>query len=58
MKSILDNSFQYTASFQTDLRKKFAQIRRQMRKDQQPTEADTAKVFPIKKQRVGEIRQE
>ena len=58
MKSILDSSFQYTSSFQTDLRKKFAQIRRQMRKEQPPTPPETAKVVPMKKQRVGEIRQE
>ncbi len=31
MKSILDNSFHYTPSIRTDLRKTFAKIRRQQR---------------------------
>lgn len=31
MKSILDSSFHYTPSIQTDLRKTFAKIRRQQR---------------------------
>lgn len=31
MKSILDRSFQYTPSAQTDLRKTFARIRRELR---------------------------
>jgi len=31
MKSILDRSFQYTPSAQTDLRKTFARIRREQR---------------------------
>jgi hypothetical protein len=30
MKSILDPSFRYTSSFNTDLRKKFARIRRDL----------------------------
>jgi hypothetical protein len=33
MKSILDPSFRYTASFNTDLRKTFARIRDDRRKD-------------------------
>lgn len=33
MKSILDPSFRYTASFNTDLQKTFARIRRDHRKD-------------------------
>ncbi len=33
MKSILDPSFRYTASFDTDLRKTFARIRRARRQD-------------------------
>jgi hypothetical protein len=37
MKSILDPSFQYTPSVETDLRKTFARIRREMRKSQQAT---------------------
>jgi hypothetical protein len=37
MKSILDPSFRYTKSVETDLRKTFARIRRELRK-QQPQE--------------------
>ena len=33
MKSILDSSFRYTPSFDTDLEKTFARIRRELRKD-------------------------
>ncbi len=33
MKSILDPSFRYTASFNTDLRKTFARVRRDFRVD-------------------------
>jgi len=33
MKSILDPSFRYTASFNTDLRETFARIRRYERRD-------------------------
>lgn len=32
MKSILDRSFHYTTSVETDVRKTFARIRREMRK--------------------------
>ena len=35
MKSILDPSFRYTRSFETDLRKSFDRIRREQR-EQQP----------------------
>ena len=42
MKSILDSSFRYTNSVETDLRKTFARIRRQQRTDQQvQTKVDT-----------------
>jgi hypothetical protein len=44
MKSILDPSFQYTASFNTDLQKTFARIRRDHHKDADrpvPATADT-----------------
>lgn len=37
MKSILDPSFRYTKSVDTDLRKTFARIQREMRKQQQPS---------------------
>jgi hypothetical protein len=33
MKSILDPSFRYTPSFNTDLQKTFARIRREVRRD-------------------------
>ena len=39
MKSILDPSFRYTKSVETDLRKTFARIRRELRKESQPTAA-------------------
>jgi hypothetical protein len=35
MKSILDPSFQYTNSVETDLRKTFAKVRRALRKQHQ-----------------------
>ena len=35
MKSILDRSFRYTSSVETDLRKTFARIRREQRAQQQ-----------------------
>ena len=35
MKSILDPSFRYTRSVETDLRKTFARVRRELRKQQQ-----------------------
>ena len=35
MKSILDPSFRYTDSVGTDLRKTFAKVRRELRKQQQ-----------------------
>ena len=34
MKSILDPSFRYTASFNTDLRKTFARIRHERRQEE------------------------
>jgi hypothetical protein len=37
MKSILDPSFRYTKSVETDLRKTFARIRRELRKQSEPT---------------------
>lgn len=51
MKSILDPSFRYTASFNTDLRQTFARLRREQRKDidtQLPAAADApANVSPM-----------
>ena len=52
MKSILDPSFRYTKSVDTDLRKTFARIRREQRKVEQSQAAAEAeaknKVLPIK----------
>ncbi len=43
MKSILDPTFHYTSSANTDLRKTFARVRRELRKQQQTTsETDAA----------------
>jgi hypothetical protein len=49
MKSILDRSFRYTKSVDTDLRKTFARIRREQRlQGQLPSlEEDSTKVVPI-----------
>jgi hypothetical protein len=41
MKSILDPTFHYTSSANTDLRKTFARVRRELRR-QQATSGDTA----------------
>ena len=41
MKSILDPSFRYTSSVETDLRKTFAKVRRELRKHQ-PHNANVA----------------
>ena len=48
MKSILDPTFRYTSSANTDLRKTFARIRRENRKQsQQENSENTPKVTPI-----------
>ena len=47
MKSILDPSFRYTKSVETDLRKTFARVRRNLRKQQQ--EQSTVGVDVIRK---------
>jgi hypothetical protein len=50
MKSILDSSFRYTKSVDTDLRKTFARIRREQRKqaELQGAGEDLRKVFPMR----------
>jgi hypothetical protein len=52
MKSVLDRSFHYTPSVQTDIRKTFARIRRELREEQRAREAAELeaklKVSPIK----------
>lgn len=54
MKSIFDRSFRYTSSAETDLRKTFARVRRQLRDEQDQialVEAEVkAKVSPIRQQ--------
>ena len=51
MKSILDPAFRYTSSANTDIRKTFARVRREMRRQSPASsrdDADTAvKVTPI-----------
>ena len=51
MKSILDPSFRYTTSTQTDLRKTFAKVRRELQLQQQAQKVAEAearrKVSPI-----------
>lgn len=47
MKSILDPSFRYTKSVETDLRKTFARVRRELRKEQQTVLATN--VQPIRR---------
>jgi hypothetical protein len=51
MKSILNHSFRYTKSIDTDLRKTFARVRREQRQQAGAHEAgdSPAKVFPIGK---------
>jgi len=58
MKSILDPSFRYTKSVETDLRKTFARIRREQRKQQQEVEATVSsevmrKVLPFHSRKAG-----
>ncbi|HVF63946.1 MAG TPA: hypothetical protein VNE58_08130 [Casimicrobiaceae bacterium] len=47
MKSILDPTFSYTPSTSTDLRKTFARVRREMRKQARIDAEASAKVSPI-----------
>lgn len=47
MKSILDPSFRYTPSASTDLRKTFARVRREMRRQERLDVESTAKVSPL-----------
>ena len=54
MKSILNSSFRYTSSAETDLRKTFARVRRKMREEEEQramVQAEfKAKVSPLIKQ--------
>ena len=47
MKSILDPSFRYTKSVETDLRKTFARVRRELRR--QPQEQPKVSVEEIRR---------
>ena len=47
MKSLLDPTFNYTPSASTDLRKTFARVRREMRKQARIEAEASAKVSPI-----------
>jgi len=53
MKSIFDDSFRYTRSTDTDLRKTFARIRREQRQQAraQVQSDDPRKVFPIRQRK-------
>ncbi len=56
MKSILDPTFRYTPSASTDLRKTFARVRREMRKQTRPeVEGDpkVALIFPRQRRAEG-----
>ena len=53
MKSILDPAFRYSPSFDTDLKRTFARIRRERRKDAERAEQATAKTVV----KVSSIRQ-
>ena len=55
MKSILDPSFRYTNSVETDLRKTFARARRDLRKQQQERSRNDAemKVLPFHSRKVA-----
>ena len=50
VKSILDPSFRYTRSVDTDLRKTFARVRREQRRQQNVGEQASAQVLLMKQQ--------
>ena len=49
MRSILDRSFKYTKSVDTDIRKTFARIRREQRQAQRQDEDAARKVLSIRR---------
>ena len=56
MRSILDRSFKYTPSSNTDLRKTFAKARREARLNAKPTAEQKpigANIFPLKSPELG-----
>ena len=48
MKSVLDPSFRYTKSVETDLRKTFARVRRELRKQQVQQQSTPSEPAPRK----------
>jgi hypothetical protein len=54
MKSILDPTFNYTPSVETDLRKTFARVRREMRKSQKA--AVPTNVQPLRRDRPPRLK--
>ena len=55
MKSILDPSFHYTPAASTDLRKTFARVRRELRRQAQIDAEASAKVSPIFERQVRAV---
>jgi hypothetical protein len=56
VKSILDSSFRYTSSVETDLRKTFARIRREQRalqQSQQKAEAESLQKVRLLRQKAA-----
>ncbi|MEO5700008.1 MAG: hypothetical protein ABIS17_08360 [Casimicrobiaceae bacterium] len=56
MKSILDPTFRYTTSANTDLRKTFARVRRELRRESQAGQRnnqDSGNVAPLYPRRSG-----
>ena len=53
MKSILDRSFRYIPSYETDLAKKFASLRKEYRKLVPKSSLDGAKVISINQPLTG-----
>jgi hypothetical protein len=56
MKSILDPSFRYTKSIETDIRKTFARIRREQQKQARAHPCDgQANVLPLEQRKVRAV---
>ena len=55
VKSILDRSFRYTKSVDTDLRKTFARIRREQRLRAQTENADSARIVRIREHKQAAV---
>jgi len=51
MKSVLDRTFRYTKSVDTDLRETFARIRREQRLQAPANESGSVRIVPIKPRR-------